>query len=182
MPEPTVTSKNLPKPPVAVPPPVAQGAAQVPDEEPIVAKPLATPDFINLKKKNPNIELRWVNRVAGTVSGQPGQRVDQMLATGFAFATPHDVEVPASMLNNGKITHGDLVLMKHDRRTYQGALKYNEERARKQGSRDNTLRTGQAKMQEAMKETSAPLDLRKKIQVFVPGEAEANALVGNPNT
>src|SRR4051812_10844830 len=90
----------------------------------IQARPLNQPDFVNIKPKNPMISFRWVNRSVGPKEST--QRLDQMTFAGFILATPADCQnVQQSMIQGGHIVYGDLILMKIDRKIYEGALKYN---------------------------------------------------------
>lgn len=162
----TITSKNLPQPPA--PSPKIQRR-----DEPIVAKPLVSPDFTNLKLKNPNIALYWGNRVAGG-----GQRYEQLKASGFVNATVNDVEAPEFMVKDGAIIFGDLILLKIAKRDYLGALKYNEEKAVSRMRRDSNLTKGQAELRHALGEVPVPPELSKKISMFVPGEKETEDLLG----
>ena len=169
---PTITSKNLPTPPVQARPvaPVTQPALQatVDSDEPIVAKPLIDPDFTNLKKKNTMISLRWVNRVAGD-----GMRYEHMKAIGFANATANDVEVPPNMLRDGAIIIGDLILMKIARRDYEGALLHNVEKAVARTRPRAYLSTGKQEMTNALNEVRGTAENKRKIQPFVPGRVES---------
>lgn len=173
---PTITSKNVPTP---QPPPssTAPAAVAVKTDEIIVAKPLQQPDFVNLRPRNPEIMFRWVNRAAGD-----GQRLDQMVASGFALAVATDViGLPPSLLRDGRIINGDLILMKIDRKTYLGALKYNEQRALAQrGTSKTNLEVGKKNLRETV--GAMPTELQKKINVFVPSQTETEALAGKEGT
>jgi len=85
MPEPTITNKNLP--------PTQQSQAGVvptpPSYEQIEAKPLRSPNFLNLKPKNPNMSLYFGNRAVG--EKESGLRFDQLIAMGFRPARPEEV-------------------------------------------------------------------------------------------
>lgn len=178
---PTITSKNIPipqpPPPPSAPAAPATSTVVVETDDNIVAKPLQQPDFVNLKPRNPNIAFRWVNRAAGG-----GQRLDQMTAMGFALAVPTDVvNLPPSLFRDGRIINGDLVLMKIDRKAYQGALKYNQQRALAQaGSQKTNLEVGKKNLRETV--GAMPPELQRKIAVFVPSQAETEALAGKEGT
>jgi hypothetical protein len=134
MPEPTpptITSKNLP--------PVQQPSVGIPKvEQPlsyeqIEAKPLRSPNFLNLKPKNPNMSLYFGNRAVG--EKESGLRYDQLIAMGFRPAKPDEVltlqgkPVPDSIIRDGRIMYGDLILLIMPRSDYIGATKFNAESA-----------------------------------------------------
>jgi hypothetical protein len=142
--QPTLTSKNLPpvqqpravqtSPPAGLPPkPPTSVEVAIPWEQ-IEAKPLRSPNFINLKPKNPNLSLFWGNRAVG--EKESGLRYDQLIAMGFIPAVPTDVitsegmNCPPSICRDGRIMYGDLILLKIPRTEYIGALKWNEQNAR----------------------------------------------------
>jgi hypothetical protein len=165
---PAITSKNLPTPPAPATVTVEH------DGSPIVAAPLVTPDFTNLKKKNPNIDLRWVNRVAGREElGSEGARYGHMKAMGFVNATVNDVEVPPHLLHNGAIVQGDLILMKIDRRIYQGALLDNANKARARTTPRSFLNAGSKQIHDALNEVPGTTENRRKIQPFIPGRVDS---------
>lgn len=137
--QPTITSKNIPGPPVKppTPPPVQKVEAELMPAIPydkIVAKPLRAPNFLNLKPRNPNMCLFFGNRAVG--EKESGMRYDQLIAMGFAPAEPKDVitfkgdPCPPSLCRDGRIMYGDLILLKIPRVDYVGALKWNEQSAR----------------------------------------------------
>lgn len=122
-PNPTVTSANLASAPLNP----RIDAAELDGN--IIARSLATPDFINVKSKGNNLAFRWINYKAGD-----GLRYSQAVAQGWKNATPTDCTIagegiPAVYQRDGKIINGDLLLMKHDRATYLGALKNKHEQA-----------------------------------------------------
>jgi hypothetical protein len=132
MPEPTITSKNLP--------PIQQPSAgvQPPVEKPlsysqIEAKPLRSPNFLNLRPKNPNMSLYFGNRAVG--DKESGLRYDQLIAMGFRPAKPDEVltmqgkPIPDSILRDGRVMYGDLILLIMPRNDYIGAQKFNAESA-----------------------------------------------------
>lgn len=163
---PTVTSANLPKPPVV--------EAFVPDEQ-IEARPLIVPAAEQVKIKNRNCCFRWANRIA-----KEGESLRRWLAAGFTMAIPSvDVEVPAGLIRNGQIINGDLVLIKISREKYIGALKYNEERARARMAPGSVERTGRSAVNQALSEVNAPQNLRGKVRTFVPSDVETEAVIKN---
>ncbi len=185
---PAITSKNVPTPGVPPLPPAQaavvaqQAAAKLPDET-IEARPLVLPDYTDLRPRNPLLQFRWVNRVAGE-----GQRMYQMEAMGFIKVTSKDVvgpdgkPVPDYLIKNGQIVYGDLVLMKISRKAYLGALKYNEQRAVARISEAAFLKRARKIVSEELKKggagAGAQAEIAQKITTFVPGQAETEALVG----
>jgi hypothetical protein len=168
---PTVTSANLPKPPVAVAQP---REAFVPDEQ-IEARPLIVPAAEQVKIKNRNCCFRWANRIA-----KEGESLRRWLAAGFVMAIPTiDVDVPAGLVRNGQIINGDLVLIKISREKYIGALKYNEQRAQARMGPASSARTGGSAMNQAFNDVNAPQNLRGKVRTFVPSDAETEAVIKN---
>src|SRR5882762_7294876 len=145
MSEPTITTKNLPpvQQPGAMhtsPPPTPPGLkpsaeVRIPYEQ-IEAKPLRSPNFINLVPKNPNMSLFWGNRAVG--EKESGLRYDQLIAMGFVPAKPdqaysRNVEtgakmpVPPSLCRDGRVMYGDLILLIIPRTDFVGAQKWNEQ-------------------------------------------------------
>ena len=169
-----VTSNNLP--------PSQQGAAvRIDPNDPyptVTARPLQMPDFVDIKPKNPLLALRWCNRVAGE-----GQRLDQVTYAGFLPAKPEDVmypngkPIPSSLVKNGQVILGDLVLMKIDKSMYDGALKYNWQRAVERMKPGTAVRQGKQDVNSALKESGDRMtpDLQKKLSVFQPSDAEIEA-------
>lgn len=172
---PTVTSKNLPTPPVAVAQPTKPSQVEtfVPYEQ-IVAQPLIVPAAEQVKIKNRGCCYRWANRIA-----KEGESLRRWLAAGFVMATTIDVDVPAGLVRNGQIINGDLVLIKINREKYIGALKYNEQRALARMSPASIERTGRSAIAQAAAEVNAPMNLRGKVRTFVPSDAETEAVIKN---
>jgi hypothetical protein len=149
----------------------------------IQARPLSLPDFINVKAKNPNISLRWVNRAVGLAGST--QRLDEMVYAGFEPATPVDVcmangqPIMNNLIKDGKIIRGDLMLMKISRQAYEGALKYNWERAVQRLHPGKQLATGQSQLNKAVAERGVPRNvlptIKSKLQAFRPGTDEKTA-------
>ncbi len=166
-----ITSENLP--------PNLRGAAvKVDPNDPypsVTARPLQMPDFVDIKPKNPQLALRWCNRVAGE-----GQRLDQVTYAGFIPVKPEDVTypngkpLPTSMIKNGQIILGDLILMKIDRASYDGALKYNWERAVSRMHPRANQTQGRSDLNNALKESGVRQtpELLKKLSTFQPTDAE----------
>lgn len=146
----------------------------------IEARPLQLPDFVNLRAKNPNVSLRWVNRAAGD-----GQRLDEMTFAGFIPVKPFEIcmpdgkEVLPSFVRDGKIIRGDLILMKISRVQYEGALKYNWKRAVNRLHPSTQLKNGQAQLSKGIRETGVPSSigrtLASKLQAFRPGAGDKTA-------
>jgi hypothetical protein len=149
----------------------------------IQARPLSLPDFINVKAKNPQISLRWVNRAVG-LSGST-QRLDEMVYAGFEPATPADVcmmdgrPIMGNLIKDGKIIRGDLMLMKISRAAYEGALKYNWERSVQRLHPGKQLATGKSQLAKAVAERGVPRNvlpsIQSKLQAFRPGTEEKTA-------
>jgi hypothetical protein len=190
MSEPTITSKNLPpsQQPGGVPPVSSTGlkpAAEVriPYEQ-IEAKPLRSPNFINLVPKNPNLSLFWGNRAVG--EKESGLRYDQLIAMGFVPAKPEDVlsnlghPCPPSICRDGRVMYGDLILLKIPRVDYVGALKWNEQNARNRIRKPGvTLEGGRSEHQKddaRRQPIDALASLPKKVSAYVPPLAEVDAL------
>ena len=134
----------------------------------IVARPLNQPDFLNVRPKNPLIAFRWVNRSAGG-----GQRLDQMTYSGFILALPVDcISVLPSQVKNGRIEDGDLVLMKIDRKIYEGALKHNWRRAVNRLHPKAQVQNGQNVLRDAVRAVGVPPDIGRKLSTFQPNERE----------
>lgn len=202
MTEPTLTSKSLP--PVQQPGAVKTSPAIPPKEPEIVstlsydqieAKPLRSPNFINLLPKNPNMSLFWGNRAVG--EKESGLRYDQLIAMGFIPAKPDQVYTknpetgkplpcPPSLQRDGRILYGDLILLIIPRQDYVGALKWNEQNARRRvkkpgvsiegagasrdfGGRDVVAQDGRAPM------APAGFPHSTKISTYVPQLAEVDA-------
>lgn len=169
-----ITSDNLPE--------NQRGAAvKVDPNDPypsVVARPLQMPDFVDIKPKNPQVALRWCNRVAGE-----GQRLDQVTFAGFIPVKPEEVmypngkPLPPSMIKNGQVHMGDLILMKIDKASYDGALKYNWQRAIDRMKPGTAQRQGKQDLNNALKEAGVrpTPDLLRKLSTFQPTDAEITA-------
>ena len=142
-------------------------------DETIVAKPLVTPDFANIKSKNPGVSFRWVEFKA-----QDGLRFSQAQAQGWVTATEQDVMIdgvisPYKKDGGTKFINGDLILMKMDRRKYLGALKHKHQVAAALNDA-SVLRTVTAKQTVAALEQAgaAKAENLGKMTVFTPGAAD----------
>lgn len=141
----------------------------------IEAKPLYMPEMLSVKPKDPNYILRWVN-----FKNQSGMNLQRMQLMGFTNASPKDVEGlnPEIMLHDGALRYMDVILMKIQRLRYQQHLKANYIK--------NQLSVGNKVVGAAKDTVSAALrqDSRigsamaqGKVSVFVPSEAEADAMI-----
>ena len=188
---PTITSKNLPQgPPVAVH--SGSNAVHVAADELdelLEAAPLVVPDFMNLVPAKPDISIRWINFSVGEQKST--LRYDQCVAAGFVNAKPEDVKtatgkpVPPSLIKDGKLIIGDVILMKVSRNAYLGALKNNRNKALRRGLQSEVAKQGVNELRSAISKNKPPKDVARKIQPFVPGEAELDAHLSgtafNPN-
>lgn len=143
----------------------------------VTARPLQMPDFVDIKPKNPLIALRWCNRVAGE-----GQRLDQVTYAGFIPVKPEEVTypsgkpIPSSLIKNGQVILGDLILMKIDKASYDGALKYNWQRAVDRMHPGAAQRQGRQDLNNVLKEIGANKpEILKKLSTFQPSDAEIEA-------
>jgi len=142
-------------------------------DEDIVAKPLVTPDFANIKSKNPNVSFRWIEFKA-----QDGLRFSQAQAQGWQVATEQDIVLdnvisPYRKDGGSKFINGDIILMKMDRRRYLGALKHKHNVAAALNDA-SVLRTVTAKQTVAALESAgaAKAENLGKMSVFTPGAAD----------
>jgi hypothetical protein len=194
MPEPTITSKSLPpamQPGAVRTSPAGSSDAKPPVEqqipwEQIEAKPLRSPNFLNLKPKNPNLSLFFGNRAVG--EKESGLRYDQLIAMGFVPAKPEDVitnlghPCPPSLCRDGRIMYGDLILLKIARVDYIGNQKWNEQNARLRMKKPGVTIEGGGKEHQAadgrLQPTTAlnvPDAIRNKVSMYVPPLAEVDA-------
>ena len=149
----------------------------------IEARPLQLPDFVNIRSKNPSVSFRWVNRAVG-VQGST-QRLDEMVYAGFVPVKPEEACMPngqpimANLIKNGQIIRGDLILMKIDRKAYEGALKYNWERSIARMHPDRQLQTGRKQLASEISKVGVPRELSRsiasKLQAFRPGSSDKPA-------
>lgn len=142
----------------------------------VIGKPLQMPDFVDIKPKNPLLAIRWCNRVAGD-----GQRMDQVTYAGFRPAKPEEVvmkngsPIQASLVRDGKIIYGDLQAMIISRADYEGALKYNWQRAIHRMKPGTNREVGKAELKKVLNEAGVRSDLSKKLSTFQPTDAEIEA-------
>lgn len=143
----------------------------------IVARPLMVPEVCSVHIKNTEYMYRWVNN-----GSMKGQMYMKRRFQGFVDATPEDVDVIGGdvQTDGGKITAGDLVLMKIRGDLYDGAIKSNMEQAlRLQRTRGMYLKG--ASMDVNSDETATrhtvntdiPEKGRAKAQAFIPDDPDA---------
>lgn len=142
-------------------------------DESIIAKPLVTPDFANIKSKNPNVSFRWIEFKA-----QDGLRFSQAQAQGWTVATEADIVVdgvisPYRKDGGSKFINGDIILMKMDRGRYLGALKHKHQVAAALNDA-SVLRTVTAKQTVSALENAGAAKGSNlgKMTVFTPGAAD----------
>lgn len=176
-----ITSSNLPKIPPApgASAPVVDKVAVVTDE-PIEARPLTMPDFINLQPKDQNLRFRWINFKVG--KDESTLRYEQALAQGFQNATVDDIKgiVPDAYKREAgkRIVNGDVILMKISRRVYDGALLHKDQQAMKLAAKTDAKARGVDTVSQTVKATGAPAEIAKLVRPFAPSEAEVSGLVG----
>jgi hypothetical protein len=136
-------------------------------DDSIVAKPLTVPGH-KVVYKNPSLICRMVNR-----SARQGLSVERHKLAGFRIATPADISFSDGLTPiNNQFIDGDLIAMVIDRNRYLGALKHVAVRAQERVSARDTLQKSRKVLRETLNETSAPAELRNKIQPFIPGASE----------
>lgn len=166
----------------------------------IKARPLGDPDMANLKPKNPMHVLYWANR-----SYQNGFRVNYRIAQKFRLARKEDVaNLPIDENGNcfmidptGAIVDGDRVLMIIGKNAYEGALLHNHNTAIRRGNKfgqvhqnwredanGNLVPVDEATdvVRATVNEVRASPVQKAKVNSFVPGAAEIDALLGNAST
>jgi hypothetical protein len=142
----------------------------------VVARPLMTPEVCSIKVKDLTYQYRWVNR-----DGQGGQIYQQRKSQGFLNATTSDVEILGgdAERRDGEIRAGDLILMKIRKELYEGAMKYNMQRAiALQGARGVFKEGGSTDvMSDAVAETKTiaetPGAVSHKAEPFIPKNVDA---------
>jgi hypothetical protein len=170
MQSPVLTSKNLPTPPVM---------EKVLADSDIEAKPLRAPNFINLKPKNPNMSLYWGNRSVG--ERESGMRYDQLITMGFVPAKPEQVmtlegkDIPPSIVRDGRIMMGDIILLIIPRADYVGATKWNEQSARRRVKKPGVAISGATQEADSRLQPGSVLPQHPKISTYVPQLAEVDA-------
>lgn len=131
--QPTLTNKNIPQPGTGI----TTGGGQTPTKPlPLVARPLAGPEYTNVRWKNPQLSGRYILREDPGRNGSH-LRYSQALAMGFRPATVDDAEVPGLTATNGHFINGDLILMCMPKEKYDSALLYKDQLARKKADPRN---------------------------------------------
>ena len=184
-PSPAITSKNLP--------PQQPVVDKVLSYDEIEAKPLRAPNFVNLIPRNPNMSLYFGNRAVG--EKESGIRYDQLIAMGFIPAKPEQVwllsegkklPVPPSICRDGKIIYGDVILLIMPKADYVGALKWNEQSARRRVKKPGVVMNTSASQDIGGKQVlandegrrplmAAALPRTDKISMYVPDLAEVDS-------
>lgn len=175
-------AKEQTKGSVASAPTVAQMSPQALDDflaDSIIAVPLQMPNFLDLRAKDPNYRLRWVNCKA-----QGGVRFDQAQAMGFRVARKEEVMGLNSniMIAPDGIKYHDVILMIIETKKILGHYKYNFLR-----SASRVQRSGQEAMQRAKQDVQAGLRHEgisqsafqtpgeaPKLDFYIPGDKELN--------
>jgi hypothetical protein len=182
-PGPAITSANLSSGPVNAPTntPTAK-PVEVDKEQPIVAKPLVSADFTNIKPKNPMMSLYWGNRIANG-----GLRIEDLKARGFRLAKPDEVQIPdgkggfrpveGGLVKDGHVQRGDLLCLIIPKADYEGQLKLNQQTADRRVSKAANAAKGKEKLNEALREVGGlPARYQGKIGVFVPSTNDLDKL------
>ena len=184
------TYPQAPPPPGQKPPVVTGAGSSTPpkpvdttevfevDDSPIVAKPLTNPDFTGVKLKNPNLAARWINRLAAG-----GIRYQQMESAGFVPVVPSDCvpkTLAGTLVKDGHIIYGDLILCKIAKKDYEGALKYNVEMANARIRKVAQKQAAKENLDRGISEdgVSAPSSLKQKITFYQPDEKEMDQVQG----
>ena len=163
---PTITSKNLPP---ELPKPTGKESPTTPptidDDSDIVAKPLVSPDFTKLQPTNPAMSLRLVNRLA-----LGGQRFEEAKVQGFVVCKASDIKNITNLMTikDGVVTYGDLIVMMMPRVDYIGAIKNNEQNARRRVARAAVMGEGQELLAAALNEVPGSRENKSKIKLFQP--------------
>lgn len=149
----------------------------------IEAKPMHAPAFDQIRKKNQNIEIRWVNRFVNGATA-PLMRYEQMLAMGWVpvkvnidaktgEASSPDVFIPIGCaIKDGCIQNYDVILMKIDRARYIGAMRYNNERVNKAVQRPGVIAGANENLKQDLAREGALGKSRGKVSTFIPGERD----------
>jgi hypothetical protein len=111
------------------------------------------------------MSLRLVNRLA-----LGGQRFEEARVQGFVVCKPTDIKnMPTLMtVKDGNVTYGDLIVMMMPRVDYLGAIKNNENNARKRTSKAAVLGTGYEQLGSALNEVPGSRADKSKIKLFQP--------------
>jgi hypothetical protein len=172
---PAITSKNLPPQQPVVDKELSYGE--------IEAKPLRAPNLVNLVPRQPNMSLYFGNRAVG--ERESGMRYDQLIAMGFVPAKPDQVwmrndgkllPIPPSMVRDGRIMQGDVILLIMPKADYVGALKWNEQSARQRVKKPGVAITGDTQKSDSrLQPGNAGIPNHPLISSFVPNLAEVDS-------
>lgn len=147
----------------------------------VVARPLMVPEVCSVHVKNTEYAYRWVGNAA-----MRGQMYQQRKHQGFTNATSDDVEVLGgdARADKGECTAGDVILMKIRQDLYDGAIKFNMEKALVlQRTRGMYLKGASSDVHsDAAVSTGSvasdiPAKAAGKAVPFIPGAAEAESLM-----
>lgn len=129
------------------------------------------PDYMNVKLKDNNFSLRWVQKMP--------RRLGPMKAKGFTFVRKEDIEGELNIAieedENGVIRFDDVILMKIPKQQYFGMLRANHERALKMVDPKAAHKTAAARVINDMKSSEDGAGAydkyagAKKLAVFTPG-------------
>jgi len=163
----TITSKNnIPEAKGAPATPTTQVVNTPVSYENVVAKPLRTPNFLNLKHKNPSMSLYWGNYRVG--EKESSLRFNQLVAMGFVTAKPQDITdqtgnpCPDALIRDGKVIYGDIILLMIPKKDYLGALKWNAENAARRVKKFGVAIDGSGKPRSVL------ADLPRKTSAYIP--------------
>jgi hypothetical protein len=143
----------------------------------IIARPLQMPNFLDLRAKDPNYRLRWVNCKA-----QGGVKYDAALGMGFRVAKKEEVIGLNStiMLAADGIKYHDVILMIIETAKLLGHYKYNFMRSisRVQKSGQEALNMARIETQKGLNAEHVPTsaymteDGGHKLEYYIPAEKE----------
>lgn len=160
-----ITSANLPPtiPPGQTTATATPAVPSVSVDADIVARPLVSPDFTNIKPKNPAMSLRGINRLA-----MGGQRFEEAKIQGFVVCKPSDIlEIPNTMtVKDNTVIYGDLIYMMMTREKYVGALKYNEQIARNRVQKQEVMGQAHEHLTTALNEVPGSRANKSKVSLF----------------
>jgi len=148
--------------------------------ESIIARPLQLPTFLDVRSKDPNYRLRWINFKA-----MGGARFDWACAAGFTKAEIKDVVGLNSniLVHPDGIKYHDVILMKIETATLFGAYKHNALRSHQMttrfGAHKIAKQEGDAELRNGISsEGFNPNDPRVsgKIGIYIPDDKTIDAL------
>ena len=143
----------------------------------IIACPLQMPNFLDVRSKDPNYRLRWVNCKA-----QGGARYDAACAMGFRKAIPQEVVGLNSniMIAGDGIKYFDVILMAIETKKLLGHYKWNFLRSasRVQKSGQEAMQRARQDVQSGLRQEGVPQEAfqnpgeRPKLDFYIPGDKE----------